>query len=91
MISKQDIKVSVEEITDEEAMECGFKQEHMSGKRGDSLEFELRSGAGCGSPWITATIKRDGVNHYYRIDARNIMTDIIALSGTSVVESATGS
>lgn len=89
MIANHDIKLKVEEISVEESIGCGFKTEHMSGEQ-DGLKYDLCSGAGLGSPWITATVERDGVKRYYRVDARSIMTDIVRLS-EDVVEAATGS
>lgn len=79
MLQEHQVQLTVEEITVEDSISCGFRQEHLSGE-GGGASFELMSGAGCGSPWITAMVERDGKERYYRVDARKLLTSIIKLS-----------
>jgi hypothetical protein len=43
----------------ESLIPAGFRQLWSDGTYGD-LEFEVSSGAGLGSPWLTLLVKRDG-------------------------------
>lgn len=53
----------------ESPIPCGFQSEWVSGDR-DGEDFDLRVGAGCGSPWMTFSFK----GRHYCIN----VTDIIA-------------
>ena len=80
-IIEHTLPIPLEEIDSLTLLECGLHQEHMSGDDKNGTEVTLDSGAGCGNPWITATIKfPDDEKHYFRIDGQLLLAEILELA-----------
>jgi len=72
------IELSFDEIDVSTSIECGFYVDHITARNGET-EIKLNSGAGCGSRWISGSIKdeKTGATRYFRLDASKMLTAII--------------
>lgn len=68
-----EIPIYLQEVTVEDAIRCGFKQEWISAE-GQGEEITLTSGAGCGSPWLQLMVKKDNESRYFRYDMRDFIS-----------------
>ena len=80
-IKPHPVEITVEEIDVSTSIECGFRQEWISGTSPSGVELELSCGAGCGSPWAEVRVKpKDGEVKYFRIDGRELLNLVYRLA-----------
>jgi len=66
------LECEVEVCSDIEMIECGFRQEWVTANI-DEDSVDVTSGAGCGSPWMTATIKIGDKTHNIRYNIKDLI------------------
>lgn len=78
MVKPDTIELPFDEIDCSTSIECGFRVEHLSATS-KTMEIDLTSGAGCGSRWISGSVKNKetGKTRYFRVDASKMLTAIL--------------